>query len=164
MKTTVQHPKFGEIVYDENLLTGKRAISVGGYALQKRNKTTYVVPGGPAEAVVYVKGNFFSGVSLSIMGQDVRVTASTKWYEYVLSALIFALILIWGNSTALCAILPVVGGAIGGGISGLMLCVNLLLMKSTNKLWLKLLIWLGMIIATVLICHVIALAFLSVLM
>ena len=39
-------------------------------------------------------------------------------FEIVLSILIFAFVMVWGNSAKLCAIFPIVGGAIGGGISG----------------------------------------------
>ena len=76
---------------------------------------------------------------------------------------IFMLILVWGNVPALCEIIPVVGGAIGGGISGLMACITLFLMRNTKKVSHKLLIWLGFLIGTFTICFAIALGILSLL-
>jgi len=71
-------------------------------------------------------------------------------------------VLIWSNSTALAtAFFPIVGGAIGGAISGLTACLCIMLMKNTKKIWLKLLIWAGLLFATVLVCYLIAALILS---
>jgi hypothetical protein len=163
MKTVIQHARFGEIVYSEDIWIGKKSISVGGYELQKVNKTTFVVPGGPADAVVYVKGNLFTGVSLSIMGEEIRVTPATKWYEYVMSALMFMLIMIWSNVPALFNIIPVVGGAIGGVISGLFIIFNIIFMKKTTSVLIKIAIWLVMTALMFAACYLVAVALLSVL-
>jgi hypothetical protein len=91
------------------------------------------------------------------------MTPAAKWYEIALSASIFALIMVWGNVKALSAILPVVGGAIGGGISGAAIVICMLAMKSTKNLALKLLIWLGCLVATLVVCGVIGFGLIAVL-
>jgi hypothetical protein len=59
--------------------------------------------------------------------------------------------MIWGNSQALCSIIPMVGGAIGGGLSGLagVLCVSMMREKTTGQ---KILISLLATVITFLIC------------
>ena len=78
-----------------------------------------------------------------------------KWYEIVLSVLPFALILICGNSAALVSIVPVVGGALGGLISGIIAVLNLLIVKGVKPIWLKILISIGMLAAAFLLCFLI---------
>lgn len=77
-------------------------------------------------------------------------------FEIVLSALIFVFVMVWGNVPALCAIFPIVGGAIGGGISGGGFAISLVLMRRADSLPKKLLYWLIVFVATVLICFIIA--------
>lgn len=71
------------------------------------------------------------------------------------SVLPFALILIWGNSAALVSIVPVVGGALGGLISGIIAVLNLLIVKGVKPIWLKILISIGMLAAAFLLCFLI---------
>ncbi len=89
------------------------------------------------------------------------MTPSVTWYEIALSVLPFLLILIWGNVPALCAIVPVVGGAIGGAISGVLSFVNLFIIKGIKSVCLKMLISVCMLGAAFLICFLIGLAILS---
>ena len=70
----------------------------------------------------------------------------------------FILIMVWGNSVALCSIIPVVGGAIGGAISGGMGVVSLSLMKRQSNLLVKVLVGIGMLIAIFVICAVLGFA------
>ena len=58
-----------------------------------------------------LKGNFLTGATLTVGENQVRIVNPVKWYEIVMSVLPFILIMIWGNSTALCKIVPVIGGA-----------------------------------------------------
>lgn len=96
------------------------------------------------------------------IGSDViELLPSIKWYEVLMSILPFVLILIWGNSIALVNIIPVVGGAVGGAISGLLSMTNLLLIKGIKQIWLKIIISIAMLGATFLICYLVALAILS---
>ena len=87
---------------------------------------------------------------------DIQLSAPCKWYEICCSALICVFVLTWGTSPSLCRIFPIVGGAIGGGISGMTACMNLFLMRETKKVSFKLLIWLGMFLGTIAVCFLIA--------
>lgn len=149
MKQVVQNEKLGEIVYEESFWTGKKTVSVNGSQLEKISKNTFKTPDGET---VELKGNFFQGATLNVESESVRVTPPIKWYEIVLSVLPFILIMIWGNSVALCKIIPVVGGAIGGLVSGLMCVLNCFVIKRINKIYLKILISLAVLIATFGIC------------
>lgn len=110
---------------------------------------------------VTLSGNFVRGVKITVANETIQLVPPVKWYEILLSILPFILVMVWGNSVELCKIVPIVGGAIGGGISGLMMFTNLIVIKRVNKLWLKILISLGMLVATFIICWAIACAILA---
>ena len=159
MKSTLQHPTWGEIVYDESIWTGKKTIAVNGVPLQKQSKKEFIDPSG---GLWVVKGNYLSGTVLETGGEAIRMTAPVKWYEIVLSVIPFLLVMVWGNVAALCAIVPVVGGAIGGVISAVCSVLNLYIIKGIQNIWLKILISIGFIAAAFLVCFLIGFAILSV--
>ncbi|MBO5328208.1 MAG: hypothetical protein J6B04_03450 [Clostridia bacterium] len=158
MTTKINHQNLGEIVYEESFWTGKKSLTVNGRQLQKINKKTFSYAEGDVSNVAVISGNFISGTKLLINGEVVQITPPAKWYEYAMSIAIFVLIMVWGNSVALCSILPVVGGAIGGAISGVFTILNLVLIKKTNNILLKLLISLGFMAITFGICLAIGFA------
>ena len=164
MIVNLQHETFGPIVYDENVWTGKRRIFINGTEIKKIKKNLYEYQNGEEKLNVSVKGNFISGIKLIIGAETIDVERAANWYEALCSGLIFALILVWGNSVELCSIFPIIGGAIGGAVSGLMAFFNLLWMKSTDGVAKKLLIWVGMLVATVMICYVLALLYIALLL
>ena len=161
MVEIVQHEKFGQIMYEESFWTGKKTLKIGGTQLTKQNKTTYIWDCNGEKKTVFLKGNYVTGVKLTVDGSDIQLTASAKWYEIVCSVMIFVLILVWGNSVDLCRIVPVMGGAIGGGVSGAMAFLNLTMMKTQKKVGLKLAIWLAMMVLTFGICFVLAKVYLN---
>ena len=161
MQITVTHNTYGSISYSESFWTGKRQIVINGVPLIKQKKTLYLWNVGDQVKPVTVKGSYLTGMALVIDGEEIRLTASAKWYEIVLAIFSMAFIIAWGNSVALCSIVPIIGGAIGGAIAGGMGCASLILMKSQKSLAVKLAIWLGMSVAAFLICFILALAFLS---
>ena len=163
MKITTNHHTYGTIVYNESFWTGKKEVSINGKKLSMQKKNTFLWNCDGQSKIVTVKGSFVTGTKLILDGEEAQLTASPKWYEIICSVMIFAFIMVWGNSIALCKIVPIVGGAIGGGISGAMAFLNLTLMKSQKNIWMKLIIWLAMLAATVALCHLAAIAFLSVL-
>ncbi len=127
--------------------------------LQKSPKKTFQTNDGQ---ILTLKGSYLSGVTLESNDIQVKLTPSVKWYEIVLSILPFIPIMVWGNSVTLCTIIPVVGGAIGGAINGVAAILNLFVIKGVNKVWLKILITVGVLILTFLICFLIALAIIAV--
>lgn len=158
MRRIIQHPEIGEITYDESFWTGRKKLYVNGEQLTKKSRTEFETADGKT---VTLKGNILSGTKAVIGGNEVVIEPATKWYEYVLSFVSLVFVLIWGNVTALCEIFPIVGGALGGFISALFSVLNLILIKKTDKLWLKLIISLASFVVAILICYLLALAILS---
>jgi hypothetical protein len=157
MTAKVQHPVWGEIVFEESFWTGKRRITMKGIELkEEKKKVLFSYFDGERSEQVQVKGSSLSGVQLLIGGECIQLTPRTKWYEFACSVILAVSVLTWGNSPALCALFPIVGGALGGGIAGAMMIVNLYLMKQAGRVWTKLLIWLGLWAATFLICFALA--------
>ena len=158
MKTVVQNEKYGEFVVDENVWTGKIKVFLNGKELAKVDKTRYLI-----EEKMYIDftGNSIKGLYMTVDNQTTQVTAPAKWYEIALSVLIFVVILIWGNSLTLCSIVPVVGGAIGGGLSAMLAVVNLFVMRGIKNVALKLLAFVGIFAVTFGLCAAIGTAILA---
>ena len=154
--------EFGKVIYEESFWSGKRRITINGVVLSKDTKTTYVGMINDALVKVRVVGNFLKGCSLFVNDEYFTVSLPAAWYEYVLGLLPFILVLVWGNSVELCSIVPVVGGAVGGGISGVASVGSLMLLKNTKNVLLKIAIGLGILIATFTVCAVLGYAFLSI--
>lgn len=163
MKRLINHEKLGTIVYEESLWTSNKSLSINGVKLQKTSKKTFVLTDKETGAVktAYLEGSIVTGVTLSVDGVVVQLAEKSKWYEYAFSVAIFVLIMVWGNNPNLCKIIPVVGGAIGGGISGLGVVTSLVLMKNAQKPLFKILIWLGVTACVFLLCFLIAIAILG---
>lgn len=159
MTSTVNHAIYGQIVYNENIWTGKKDITINGVKLVQTKKNMFVYQNGENKINVFVQGNFMSGSKLVIGAETILVGQKPTWYEVACSVAIFMFVLVWGNSVYLCSLFPIIGGGIGGGISGLMAVLNLLAMKSAKTIAAKLGIWIGMLIATILICFLFAVVF-----
>ena len=159
MKNIIKNEKYGEIIFEENFWTGKKNIVIDGKPLTKVDKTTYKTED---DKTVSLSGNFLYGCKMTLEGETIELSPAVKWYEYVLSFLPFVLIMVWGNISALCQIVPVVGGAIGGFVSAIFCCVNLFIIKKFRQWWLKLIISIITLGLTFLVCYLIALAILAV--
>lgn len=164
MKRIIEHALYGQIEYNENIWTGKRDISINGIKLIKDKKNVYIYDTGENKISVFIQGSVFTGINLIVGKETIEIEKKAAWYETACSIAIFALVLIWGNNTYLCSIVPIIGGAIGGAISGGMAILNLLAMKSVKNVAVKFAIWFAMLIATLGICFVLAIVFLSILM
>ena len=158
MKTLVQNEKYGEFVVDENVWTGKIKVFLNGKELAKVDKTRYLIE---EKKYIDFTGNSIKGLYMTVDNQTTQVTAPAKWYEIALSVLIFVVILIWGNSLTLCSIVPVVGGAIGGGLSAMLAVVNLFVMRGIKNVALKLLAFVGIFAVTFGLCAAIGTAILA---
>lgn len=158
MKTVVQNEKYGEFVVDENVWTGKIKVFLNGKELAKVDKTRFLIE---EKKYIDFTGNSIKGLYMTVDNQTTQVTAPAKWYEIALSVLIFVVILIWGNSLTLCSIVPVVGGAIGGGLSAMLAVVNLFVMRGIKNVALKLLAFVGIFAVTFGLCAAIGTAILA---
>lgn len=161
MKKIISNETYGEIVYYESPWTGKKGLTVGGTPLEKKDKNTFEREIDGTREIFGIKGSFITGVKLLAGGQTHVLIDAPKWYEIVLPFIIFAFILVWGNIVATFEILPIVGGALGGAISGLLAMVCFLIMRFVKKIYWKLLVFAACFALTVLACYLIALAILS---
>ncbi|MBQ2894426.1 MAG: hypothetical protein IJE92_02800 [Clostridia bacterium] len=162
MKSVVQHEKYGNVIYEENFWTGKKTITIDGTRLEKASKTEFLYPMMDGTFThVKLKGNYLMGVKLDINGETVQVVESPKWYELVMYILTFVLILVWGNSPELCAIVPVLGGALGGLISAAIILAGLGLSRKVKNGLVKFLISLGTLVVTFVACFLGAMLLLS---
>lgn len=159
MKITINHPTYGTIIYDESFWTGKKTLTINGAHCFAVSKKEFLI----GDQKVLLTGNLFAGIRLSINQEIIEISPRPSWYEIVFAILPIAFLLTWGNSPTLCAIFPVVGGAIGGAIGALFSLTSLLLMKNAKSPLHKVLIGLGMFAATLLVAFIIALLLISIL-
>ncbi len=158
MNVTINHAEFGDIVYEESFWTGKKTVSINGTPLEKISKKQFRLQDG---GTVTVSGNFLQGACLNLNGETIRLTPKLKWYEVVLCILPLIFTLTWGNIPALCDIVPVVGGMIGGAIGGVFSMVGLYAIRSVKPLWLKIVIGIASFALTFGICCGIGYALIS---
>ena len=136
MNVMINHAEFGDIVYEESFWTGKKSVLLTVLLWKNIEKQFRLQDGG----TVTVSGNFLQGACLNLNGETIRLTPKLKWYEVVLCILPLIFTLTWGNIPALCDIVPVVGGMIGGAIGGVFSMVGLYAIRSVKPLWLKIVI------------------------
>ena len=154
MKNVIQHPVYGEIIYNESIWSGKKILTFNGVNAQQISKKEYIIN----EKKFILKGNYLTGVSLDIDDETIQLTPKIAWYEIAFAVLPFLFLIVWGNSVALCAIFPVVGGAIGGALGGLASVLSLLFMKKQKSILMKALIGAAVLAATVFVAFIIAFA------
>ena len=152
MKEIIQHPVYGEIIYNENIWTGKKALTVNGINAQPISKKEYMIN----EKKALLKGSYLTGTSLSIEGDTIQLSPKTKWYEMVFAILPFLFLITWGNNATLCSIFPVVGGALGGVLGGIALLVSLFFMKKQKTPLVKVLIGAAIVAITILVAFILA--------
>lgn len=150
---------YGEITFIESFWTGKKQVLLNDQKLKKVDKNIFVFTDEEGKDIhVLLNGNYINGTTITIGSETIQATAKAKWYEYALAIMIFMIVLIWGNSKELCSIIPIVGGAIGGAINGIMSFSTLIIIKPIKNVLVKILIALGMLVATIVICFVVLLA------
>jgi hypothetical protein len=155
MQITVNHPTYGRIEYEESFWTGKKQIYINGAPLEKQSKKTYFFAFNGECKTCTLTGSYLGGAKLTVGSDTIQISRPPKAYETALSVFICVLLIVWGNSIALCSIIPVAGGAIGGAIAGLAAVTNTLLIKQKEAIWQKLLITLGLLVAAFLAAHLI---------
>lgn len=158
MRIFVDHPDYGQIVYDENAWTGKKRLFICGLEAEPISKREFWVNGKRA----VLGGSFLTGANLLIDDKFIVLSPKPKWYEIVLAWIPFVFLLIWGNSVTLCSIFPVVSGALGGAIGGVAAMSSLVLMKKSRSVLNKVLIGVASFVATILVAYAIAIMILSV--
>ena len=158
MKKVIVHEPYGEILCEENNWTGRKSVSIGGKPLETVAKNTFRYSEGESAVEVKTKGSFVTGLKLAIGEETLQVFPSPKWYEILLALPCLLFILIWGNSLTLVSIFPVVGGALGGGISGGMTFLSFYCMRVMPRIRDKILVGFAFLALTVFVCWLLAIA------
>jgi hypothetical protein len=161
MKEIIQHPTYGEIIYTESFWTGKKMLTINGVQAKAITKTEFTI--GEEKTLIALKGNFLTGVSIRMNEENIELTPKAKWYEIVISIIPLLFALVWGNSPALCAIFPLLGGALGGALGALFSMMALLLAKKQPKLITKILTALGVDVVALLVSFLLAMGMLTLL-
>lgn len=157
MKEIVQHPTYGEIVYEENAFTGKTKLTVNGVEAPQGAKKTFAI----GEKIVTVKGNSMFGVKIITDDEEIRVIPAPLWYEVILALLPILFLETWGNVVALCRIFPVVGGAVGGALGAFFGLGGLIFMKTTKSPLNKVLFGIGALLLAIAAGYLVALLILA---
>ena len=114
-----------EFIYDENIWTGKKTITVDGEKLEKDGKKSFKL----GEIRYKVKGNFLTGVKLMNDTETYVLVRSLTVVEFLLSFLP--------------CILVFFGGAIGGAIGALAGIITSTVVRKINNVFLKILASVG---------------------
>jgi len=155
MTFKTNHPIYGEIAVEESFWTGKKTVYVNGNMLEQVGKNDFAIKNDQGIVYLSLKGNMMTGIKAIISGEEIKIGGSPKWYELVVLIVAFIFNFIWGLSANLCSIIPIVGGAIGGGINGFVLAIGYVIMRKTQKPLFKILIGLGAWIVAFAICAII---------
>ena len=161
MKTFINHPTYGQIVYEEAFWTSKKTLQVNGKYLTKIDKSNFILNDGEQKKCFSVRGNLLFGAYATVGREKIELTPPLKWYEILLNILFFTFFLIWSNNVNLVSIFPLVGGAIGGIIVALGMFLSILASKPIKSIPLKLLVWLGGILLTILVNFLVAIFIIS---
>ncbi|MBQ7227974.1 MAG: hypothetical protein IJX05_06210 [Clostridia bacterium] len=161
MTTNVNHEKYGEISCKQSFLTGQFSVSINGTPLAQTSKRSFSLESEEGTKTAIVTGNIVTGTKLSIDGDVITLAPSAQWYEITIAVIQFVFMLVWGAVPSLAAIVPIVGGAIGGGISGVFTILNFYVMRSIKQAWLKIIVGIAIFGLNFLVCFLIGLAMLS---
>ncbi len=138
-----------DVLVKYNSFTGKIIILINGMQAQKIKRNTYEFEG----QTINFKGNFITGAKLIVKDKEYEVSEKQPIYVSFIAILPFVFDIVLSSIPAVGkAGFPLVGGAIGGAISGVMCFVSLYCMTLTKKHLFKVLIGLGFVALNLLIC------------
>lgn len=161
MKKTVTSQKYGAITYEESFWTANKQVYIDGQKLVKTSKSTFTYQRDGMNIPVTVKGHFKIGCTVTIGNESVVVYDKIKWYEILLMVLVICVPVVWGNIPVLFAIFPVASGFLGALISVLMAYAGLIAMRATEKVVVKILVFIGIFIANAVILFGVAMILLT---
>ena len=160
MKWTFDIEGLGKVEVINNFFLGTYKIYLDDKEFKKLSKTAYELELTGDDVFTEAKticaniyGSFLSGSYLRIEGKTYNLLTKVPWYAYILSAIPLILSVVLGNMRSLAeAGFYYVGGAIGGGISGLFLALIIYANGIAQKWYYRLLFSLLLIAAAFFIC------------
>lgn len=160
MKKTVNSKTYGKLTYEESFWTGKRTLFQNGKEVEKMGRNTFILENNETATI---KGTFISGAKLVTETKSVKLLEGPRWYEVVLYCLWFIFLIIWGSVPQLCAIIPIIGGGLGGFINAF-LCLTGLAGAKGRSTGAKLAICFGTFIGAFVIDFILACIILAILL
>lgn len=130
------------LIYQEGFWTGKRTISYDKTPLTKVKRNIFEYKTEETTEYFEIKGNQLIGVTINMLGKDVEVSRKLTWYEIVLSILVFIPCILFGA----------VGGAVGGALG----FTNIMVIRSLDKTWVKIVVSVEFIAISLLLSYVLA--------
>jgi hypothetical protein len=152
MRWEVKDLKYGEIVYEKRFFKRDKKIILNGMEMTKEIGNTYTCPYGDEEIRAKVRGNIFTGVKMKIEDDSVVLVQMIKWYELLLAFLIPVIVFFIGKK-----FIPLYDGILQGIFAGLvsvfgtLICT--LLIKKMNHIGWKIFVWIGILVAVVLLSY-----------
>ena len=151
MRLEKEHEVVGKIEYSESFWTGRRQVTVNGVVLNRINNKQFEKD----DIKATVMGSMISGLVINVNGTYISMCNKSTPLEYILAFIPLVLIIIWGNSIKLCSIVPVVGGMLGGAISGGCGACALIFMKLQKNTIGKIVVALIALVASFVLCFIV---------
>ena len=133
-----------ELVYTENLWTGRRTIFFNGRQAEKKSRNQFVLHLENGDIDFQIKGNNFTGITLQspVLKQSVEVRKKLSPLDYVFAVLTFVLGVVGGflGGWAGGVIGGLLQGCAYGAISGLFFGLVLFTVMSAERKWLRYLV------------------------
>ena len=153
MEKVFTTPQGETIVVNYHTFSGKIDITYNGAYAEKVYKRCYRALYQGEVREFYVTGSYFSGLCVRYGKEPFPILEPLPWYSYILACLPLIMTMFLGNIHELAQRgFYYVGGFIGGGLSGLLGGLVLVLFRSFPKLWQRLLMFFVIMIATFLLC------------
>lgn len=145
--------KYGHISYYERPFQGTRIIKIKDEELKRIDKYKYTY--GKDKRKVEVFGNFLSGINLEINGQFIEILPAPKIREYLICAIPFFLLTLWGSIPFLTNIIPLLGSVWGAAINAGLFVIVLIIERMNYKLLNKIIVISIFTLISFLICFLI---------
>lgn len=153
---------FEKVVYEESFWTGKKKITLNGVPCTKLDRNTFICGEGEESKRITLQGNSVTGLKLTLNNIDYTIFPKIVWYEYVIAVFIIFFVVFWGNNRQLVMTVPIIGGAIGGALTGVTACGYVLVSRNVKNPIFKILIGIGFLAAAFLLCFLAGLIYIAI--
>ena len=136
--------------YKENAWSGKKTILYNGKELTQINKNLFKYEDGTTSEQFEVKGNYLLGVTINMFGKLIEIERKLTWYEILIAVLVFIPCVI------ISAFSGVLSATICGAIGGALGATSLIIVKQFDKLYLKIILSLELLIIGALLSYIFA--------
>lgn len=146
MKLVIENEltNFKTLEYEESSLTGKISITYDGTPMTKVRRKEYEFEDENGSHTAYIKGNIYSGTTLTMLDKEIILSPKMAWYEIIIIVL---------------GLIPCLFfGAVGGLIGGIGAVVNIMVARKINSPVLKIILMLVIAVVFAYLAMMIAVA------